>query len=126
MKKNKSSKGSEFKASVLKALKSLIAPVIFLLLVGVVVYLIMNWEGQEVEKEIIRPNGFAGIEEALVLENDKFVFEMDPATTHFTVTMKDSGKVWYSNPVDAGMDPLALSTEKNKLQSTMILTHSSS
>ncbi len=126
MKKDKSSKSSEFKASVIKTLKSLIAPVIFLLLVGVVVYMIMNWEGTEVEKEIIRPNGFGGIEEALVLENDKFVFEMDPSTTHFTVTMKDSGKVWYSNPVDASMDPVALSNEKNKLQSTMILTHSTS
>mgnify|MGYP003490173385 FL=1 len=75
MKKDKSSKGAEIKASILKAVKALIAPVIFLLLVGVVVYLIMNWEGQEVEKEIIRPNGFGGMEEALVLENDKFVFE---------------------------------------------------
>lgn len=126
MKKDKSSKGAAIKASVVKALKSLIAPVIFLLLVGVVVYLIMNWEGQEVEKEIVRPNGFSGIEEPLILENDRFVFEMDPSTTHFTVTMKESGKVWYSNPVDAGMDPRALSTEKNKLQSTMILTHSTS
>lgn len=126
MKKDKSSKSAAFKASVVKAVKALIAPVIFLSLVGVVIYLIMNWEGQEVEKEVIRPNGFSGIEEALVLENDKFVFEMDPSTTHFTVTMKDSGKVWYSNPVDASMDPLALSTEKNKLQSTMILTHSTS
>jgi len=124
MKNNKSSKGAEFKAAVIKTLKSLIVPVSFLLLIGVVIYLIMNWEGVEVEEETVRPYGFSGIEETLVLENDRFVFEMDPATTHFTVTMKDSGKVWYSNPVDASSDPVALSNDKNRLQSTMILTHS--
>ena len=124
MKKDKATKKAEFRAKVLEKLKSLIAPVIFLLLIGVVVVMILNWEGVEVEEEIVRPNGFTGEEPVLTLENDNLYFEMDTATTHFSITNKESGKVWYSNPVDVSSDALALTNAKNFLNSTMILTHS--
>ena len=35
---------------------------------------------------------------AYVLENEYIKFEMDPATTNFTVLQKNTGKVWHSSP----------------------------
>lgn len=59
-----------------------------------------------------------------VLENKNVKFELDPATTQFTVLQKNTGKVWYSNPVGAKNDPIALSKEKNNMQSTMLIKYS--
>ncbi|MCQ2573623.1 MAG: DUF5696 domain-containing protein [Treponema sp.] len=59
-----------------------------------------------------------------VLENQKLKFEMDPLTTTFTITQKDSGKVWYSNPVDAKNDRLALVKERQNMQSPFLLKYS--
>ena len=59
-----------------------------------------------------------------ILENDKIRFEMDPATTTFTVLQKNTGKVWYSNPKDAKTDKLALTKEKNNMMSTVLLKYS--
>ena len=124
MKKDKATKNAEFKAKVIEQLKALIAPVIFLMLIAALVIMILNFEGVETVEEIVRPNGFSGEEPMLSLESDNILFEMDTATTHFTVTNKETGKVWYSNPTDVSSDALALSNAKNTLNSTMILTHS--
>lgn len=35
-----------------------------------------------------------------VFENDKFTFEFDESSTHFTITNKDNYQVWASNPVE--------------------------
>ncbi|MCQ2584852.1 MAG: DUF5696 domain-containing protein [Treponema sp.] len=59
-----------------------------------------------------------------VLENNKLKLELDPLTTTFTVTQKDTGKVWYSNPADASKDKLALVKERNNLQSPFLLKYS--
>lgn len=59
-----------------------------------------------------------------ILENDKIKFELDPETTHFTVTQKATGRVWHSNPVDYENDQRALLKEKNYMNSTMLLTYS--
>lgn len=58
------------------------------------------------------------------LENENLLLTMDPATTHFTVTDKRTGKVWASSPEQADKDPLALPVEKNKLLSAFTLTYS--
>lgn len=58
-----------------------------------------------------------------ILENDDLKFEFDPATTQFTLTQKNTGKVWYSNPPEAADDPLANSAAKKSLQSTIILEY---
>ncbi|MBQ9307735.1 MAG: hypothetical protein IJ229_07410 [Clostridia bacterium] len=60
------------------------------------------------------------------MENDSLLFEMDGATTQFTLTEKETGRVWRSNPENAASDPIAVSTNKAILQSTMIVTYSSS
>ena len=64
--------------------------------------------------------------QTLSMENDKLLFEMNAETTQFTLTEKASGRVWRSNPENAASDPVAGAKNKNVLQSTMIVTYSSS
>jgi len=59
-----------------------------------------------------------------ILENKNVKFELDPATTQFTVLQKNTGKIWYSNPPEAANDPIALTKEKNNMQSTMLIKYS--
>ncbi len=69
---------------------------------------------------------YEGASTPYVLENDSLRFEMDPKTTKFSLTDKATGQVWYSNPVDANTDTIAVSTNKAMLQSTLVVTYSSS
>jgi len=62
--------------------------------------------------------------ETYVLENNKLKFEMDTKTTQFSVTQKDTGHVWYSNPIDLDSDPIALAKEKNLMRSTLLVKYS--
>ena len=105
-------------------LKSMIFPLILLAIIGLGIWLIINYQNKEVEEKIIEVNAYAGDEAPVVLENDDLVFTMDPATTQFEVKVKSSGKVWRSNPEGAESDPAALTEEKNKLQSTLIMSYS--
>ncbi len=124
MKKDKAVRKAEFKAALIKQLKSMIGPAILLLIIVAGVLFIMFYKEEEEPEEIIKVNTYEGGEEMLTMENDKLVFAMDPLTTQFTVTMKETGTVWYSNPPEASSDPLAMANEKNKLQSTVLLTYS--
>ena len=105
-------------------LKSMIVPVIGLLIVGVFILVITLYQGKEEEPEIIEINAFEGGTETVTLENDALLFEMDPATTQFTLTVKETGKVWRSTPEGAEEDPLALAGEKDRLASTLLITYS--
>lgn len=105
-------------------LKSMTVPVIGLLIVGVFILVITLYQGKEEEPEIIEINAFEGGTETVTLENDALLFEMDPATTQFTLTVKETGKVWRSTPEGAEDDPLALSDEKDRLASTLLITYS--
>ena len=62
--------------------------------------------------------------QSYVMKNQNIIFELDPSTTQFTVTQKNTGKVWYSNPQQAMQDPIALVKEKNNMMSTMLLKYS--
>lgn len=62
--------------------------------------------------------------ESYIMENKNIKFELNPATTGFTVTQKSTGKIWYSNPPELQKDPIALSNEKNNMRSTMLLKYS--
>ncbi len=62
--------------------------------------------------------------DSYVMENKNIKFELNPATTSFTVTQKSTGKVWYSNPPEVQKDPIALANEKNNMRSTMLLKYS--
>ena len=126
MKKDKAVRNSEIRAAIIRQLKSLLAPFIILLIIVGAVLVIALWKEEAEPIEVVRVNGYEGEARTFTLENDKIIFELDSKTTHFTVTVKDSGKVWYSNPESAGADSLATSQEKNKLRSTLILTYSNS
>lgn len=59
-----------------------------------------------------------------IMENEFIRFDMDPSTTAFSVLQKNTGKVWYSNPLDVDNDKLALSKEKNNMKSTFLIKYS--
>lgn len=124
MKKEKSVRNAEIKAAIIKQLKSMIVPVVILAIIVAAVLVVIYYKNTEEEKEIIRINGYEGSDEPIVLENDKLKMTMDPLTTQFSLEVKSSGKVWYSNPPDAASDPLALSSEKGNLQSTLMMSYS--
>ena len=94
----------------------------FLLLAGA----LAGCTEETVEKEIplreYDEEAYAGMD--FRLESEDLVFELDKATTQFTVTQKSTGKVWYSNPTDAASDPIADAASKRQLQSTIIMKYS--
>ena len=124
MKKDKAVKNAELKEAVVSRLKSLIGPFLILLVIGGLFAYIMLYQETPEEEEIIRANAYEGEEQEIVLENDRLKFVMDSATTQFSLTVKDTGMVWYSNPPDAADDPKALTLEKGNLQSTLMMVYS--
>lgn len=123
MRKDKAVRKAELKAAIKEKLKSLIAPLIALVIIGIAVAAIMLWPEEEEEVKIIELRGYSGEETEFVMENDKLLFTMDAETTQFSVTVKETGDVWYSNPQDVDNDAIAFTTEKSKLKSTVLLTY---
>lgn len=107
----------------IKFLKSLIFPVILTLIIVIGVLVVFNYQNAEEEQEIIAVEKYMGDEKPIVVENDKFKFTMDPMTTQFNVEVKETGKIWYSNPAGGASDSLALQDEKNRLQSTLLMSY---
>ncbi|MGN0507193.1 MAG: DUF5696 domain-containing protein [Lachnospiraceae bacterium] len=124
MKKDKAVRKAELKAALIKKLKSLIGPMITLLVILAAVVVIMLWPEEQIVEETIELRGYSGDAKEYTMESDKLLFTMDAETTQFTLTVKDTGEVWYSNPQDADSDALAFTTEKAKLKSTVLLTYS--
>lgn len=126
MKKDKAVRRAEIRSAVINSLKSLIGPVIILAIILAGVLIIAFYQEEEEPEQVVKVESYAGEETILVLESEGLLFEMDSATTQFAVTDKSSGIVWYSNPEGAGEDSLAMTIEKNKLRSTVLLTYSTS
>ncbi|MDE6675019.1 MAG: hypothetical protein K2K19_09460 [Acetatifactor sp.] len=124
MYRDKEARKAELKRALIQWLKGLIAPGIIALVILAAVLIILNYHNAEDEEEIIRVNGWEGDIEEVVLENNDLRFVMDPSTTQFSLEVKSSGKVWNSNPEGGSSDPLALTAEKGRLQSTLALTWS--
>ena len=124
MRKDKAVRKAELKAAFIQKLKSLIGPLIILAIILAAVAVILLWPETIVEEEKIAIRGYDGEKQEFIMENDKLLFSMDSETTQFSVTVKETGEVWYSNPQDAQNDALAFVSEKNKLQSTVLLTYS--
>ena len=114
----------DFKQALINKIKSLIGPVILLLIMAATVMFIVFYQEEPEPEEIVKVNGYEGSEEEIVLENDDLKFVMDPMTTQFYVEVKSTGEKWLSNPVGAAEDSKALTIEKEKLQSTILLTYS--
>ncbi|WP_026662008.1 DUF5696 domain-containing protein [Butyrivibrio proteoclasticus] len=124
MKKDKNKKQNAFTQKILEGfLKLLPSIIVLLIIVGAALYVINTKAPTEV-KEPIPPYAFDGTDKPVVIDNGQLKLTMDPATTEFTVEVKDSGKVWYSNPKDAAEDTAALDDQKNYLQSPFILSYS--
>lgn len=124
MKKDKSVRKAEFKAAVIKQLKSMIGSMIILLVILAGVLVTIFYKTEKEPEEIIKVNAYEGETEPMVLENDRIKFTLDPKTTQFSVLVKSTGMVWNSTPDDAAGDPLALPADREKLQSTLVLTYS--
>ena len=124
MKKEKSVRAAEMKAAVIKQIKSLIFPMILCAILVAGLLVVLNYKEAEEVEEIIKVNEYDGEKKPIVMENDNLVFTMDPLTTQFTVKVKKTGKIWYSNPVGAEEDPLALATEQANMKSTLLMSYS--
>lgn len=114
----------ERKQAIIKEIKNLIFPVVVLGLVFLAFLFIKNYQEIEPEEEIIPVQAYAGDAKEYVMENDAVKFVMDPITTNFDVTVKSSGKVWHSCAVGGENDAIAVTEEKNKLMSPLVLTYS--
>ena len=81
------------------------------------------------EEEVLDPpviSYYEGGKTPLTMENDQLRFELDPVTTQFRLTEKATGREWLSNPANAKQDPVAVAANKAMLQSTMVVSYSSS
>ncbi len=103
-------------------MKKLTKLLLFLLLAGV----LSSCKKEEVQEEIaIRYYNEADYEgKEFKMESSDLLFELDKATTTFTVTQKSTGKVWYSNPTGAADDVIADTSSKRLLQSILALEYS--
>ena len=103
-------------------MKKLAKLLVFLLLAGVLSGCSEETVEKEIELRAYKAADYEGID--FTMESDDLLFALDPATTTFTVTQKSTGKVWYSNPVDAAADPIADAASKRLLQSVLALEYS--
>ncbi len=81
------------------------------------------------QEDVVEPPVISYYEDGantLTLENDALRFDLDAETTWFKLTEKATGREWLSNPENAKGDSVAVSTNKDVLQSTLVVTYSSS
>ena len=113
----------ERRMKVLDTLKSLIFPVVLILVFAIGIYLIIHVVNVPPEEDEIIPRAYAGEEEIITLENDDLKLEMNSLTTNFTTFRKKTGKVWSSVAANAEDDSVALQDEKGKMQSNLVLSY---
>ncbi len=106
-----------------EGLRNLIFPSVVALIILGLIYFVVHYQSKPKPEEIVEVNAYSGDEQDVVMENDSLKFVMDPLTTQFKIEVKDSGKVWYSNPEGAAEDTKALTEEKGKLQSPLLMTY---
>lgn len=107
-----------------QGLKDFLIPLLFLGVIALTIFLIIRFQKPEGTGETIEIRSYAGEEEEVVIENDSLKLTMDTATTQFSVLVKETGKVWYSNAQNTDSDGVALASEKDRLNSTIAITYS--
>ncbi|MDE6607156.1 MAG: hypothetical protein K2K54_05290 [Lachnospiraceae bacterium] len=115
---------SERVSNIKKTIKGLVVPFLVLIVITGFVFVIVFTQKEVEQEEIIKVNAYEEAGEDIVLENEYLKFVMDSSTTQFSLTQKSTGEIWYSNPPDAKEDPIALQSDKENLQSTLLLTYS--
>lgn len=123
MKKEKSARRTEREKAIWNKLKGLIFPLIITAIIGVGVIVVLNYRSAVDEEEIIRVHGYEGTNDPVVLESDSLKLVMDPSTTQFSLEVKATGKIWYSNPQDVDSDAIALTLEKANLKSALTMSY---
>jgi len=91
----------------------------FVIFVGIPLFT----ETEEVNENPPEVVYYEGGTDPIEMENDQLSFVMDPSTTQFVLTEKETGREWRSNPADASSDPIALSTNKDLLSATLTVTY---
>lgn len=124
MKKEKSVRQREFKEALVRQLKSMLAPIIITSVIAAAIVVIFYFQSATEQEPVVGISSYSGTQDPIVIENDKLKMTMDPVTTQFTLEVKETGKIWYSNPPEAASDPLAVASYKGRLQSTLLLTFS--
>lgn len=122
-KADKTAKKAKIKAAVIKQLKSMAAPLIISLIMLAGVLVIIYFRNAGDEEEMIRRRRYDGSSDPIVIENSELKLTLDPTTTQFALEVKSTGKIWYSNPPDAAEDMQAMTAEKGKIQSTLIMEY---
>jgi len=102
---------------------SLVKVVIPCAIIALVVFLIVKLQPEAEPEPDLDVRGFDEEASEIVLENEELKFTFDTGTTQFSVEDKSCGKIWYSNPVNADDDPIALPADKKILKSTFLLTY---
>ena len=71
-------------------------------LAAIVIFIGIPIYSQTDESETEKPevHQYSGDSKHLTLENDTVLFDLNPDDTTFSVTDRQTGKVWYSNPQD--------------------------
>ena len=114
----------ERRDAVKATLKSMIVPMIFFLIIGVLVFIVITFQNPDEVNEVVPVNAYDGTEKEVYLENDYLKLTLDTSTTQFVIEDKKSGAVWRSNPENADSDSLALDAEKGRLNSLLLLVYS--
>ncbi len=124
LKKDTNKKQNVILQKIWKVIKPLIPSIIIVAIIAVAAVYVINTKAPTEEKEPIPPYAYEGGDEPVVVDNGQLKLTMDPLTTEFSIEVKDSGKVWYSNPQGAAEDPAALEDQKSFLQSPLIMSYS--
>ncbi len=114
----------ERRNAIKDTLKSMIFPLVLCAIIFVGIFVVVNYQEEEEVEEIVKANAYDGGSDPIVMESDAIKFTLDPTTTQFEVLVKSTGKVWKSNPDGCADDSLALTEEKSRLQSTLVMTYS--
>ena len=124
LKKDKNKKPNALVQKILEGLVKFLPSIIILLIIVVGVLYIINTKATTETVEPVQPYAFDGNDKEVVIDNGQLKLTMDPLTTEFSLEVKDSGKVWYSNPQDAAEDTAALDDQKLFLQSPLVMSYS--
>lgn len=120
LKAHKNNLLNKIKAKIFKMLPS----AILLLIICAGIAVAIMYKAPKEQADIIEPYAYEGGEEDVIVDNGELKLTMNPLTTQFSVEVKDSGKVWYSNPIGAAEDPQALEEQKAIMQSPLLMSWS--
>jgi len=123
MRKRSAEQKKETRNAIIKNLKALIVPGIAALIIGGFIFFVVTYQSKEEEPQVIPVHSYAGDGKEIVLENDQLKLTMDTTTTYVSLLVKSSGKIWESVPEGAENDPVAMSSEKGRIRSTLNVTY---